>query len=96
MRSGLAVFDQADSASNLAVGDPPSFVSIAYVTADGRTVNTYDKSVIEPDPIGTSTLYKGGSVTGNEAFEVPTATAGQGVLAVRPGMLGDKVFVAVQ
>ena len=29
-------------------------------------------------------------------IEVPTATAAQGVLAVRPGMLGDKVFVAVK
>jgi hypothetical protein len=43
-----------------------------------------------------STLYKGGTVTGNKAIEVPTATAGQGVLAVRPGMLADKTFVAVQ
>jgi hypothetical protein len=77
-------------------GQTPSFVSIAYVTADGRTVNSFDKSVVEPDPIGSSILYKGGSVTGNEALEVPSATAGQGVLAVRPGMLGDKVFVAVK
>ncbi|WP_307480963.1 hypothetical protein [Pseudarthrobacter sulfonivorans] len=77
-------------------GQTPSFVSVEYVTEDGRTVNSYDKSVIEPDPIDSNTLYKGGSVTGNEAFEVPSATAGQGVLAVRPGMFGDKVFVAVK
>ena len=78
-------------------GQMPAFVSVEYVTADGRTVNAFAKSVIEPDPIDTtSALYKDGTATGNEAFEVPTATAGQGVLAVRPGMLADKVFVAVQ
>lgn len=77
-------------------GQTPSFVSIEYVTADGRTVNSYDNSVVEPDPISSNALYKGGSATGNQAFEVPSATAAQGVLAVRPGMFGDKVFVAVQ
>ncbi|MBD1538262.1 DUF4352 domain-containing protein [Arthrobacter sp. S13_S34] len=77
-------------------GQMPAFVSVEYVTADGRTINSFDKSVIEPDQINTtSTLYKDGTATGNTAFEVPSATAGQGVLAVRPGMLGDKVFVAV-
>ncbi|WP_426940086.1 hypothetical protein [Pseudarthrobacter sp. S6] len=77
-------------------GQTPSFVSVAYVTADGRTVNSYDKNVVEPDPISSNALYKDGSATGNEAFEVPSATAGQGVLAVRAGMLGDKVFVAAK
>lgn len=78
-------------------GQMPAFVSVEYVTADGRTVNDFAKHVVEPEPIDTtSTLYKGGTATGNTAFEVPSATAGQGVLAVRPGMLGDKVFIDVQ
>lgn len=78
-------------------GQMPAFVSIEYVTADGKTVNGLDKFVVAPEPIDTtSTLYTGGTATGNKAIEVPTATAGQGVLAVRPGMLADKVFVAVQ
>lgn len=77
-------------------GQTPSFVSVSYVTADGKTVNSYDKSVIEPDPISSNALYNGGSATGNEAFEVPSATASQGVLAVRAGMFGDKVFVAAK
>ena len=78
-------------------GETPAFVSIEYVTADGRTVSSLDSLVVPPDPIdSTSTLYTGGTATGNTAMEVPTATAGQGVLAVQPGMLGDKVFVAVQ
>lgn len=78
-------------------GQMPAFVSVEYVTADGRTINSFDKPVIEPEAINTtSALYKDGTATGNKAFEVPTATAGQGVLAVRPGMLADKAFVAAQ
>lgn len=78
-------------------GQMPAFVSLEYVTADGRTINSFDKTAIAPDAIDSSnTLYKDGTATGNVAFEVPSATAAQGVLAVRPGMLADKVFVAVQ
>lgn len=78
-------------------GQMPAFVSVDYVTADGTTVNKLDKLATAPKPIDTtSTLYKDGTATGNIAIEVPTATAGQGVLAVRPGMLADKVFVAVK
>ncbi|MGN7251908.1 DUF308 domain-containing protein [Arthrobacter sp. SAFR-014] len=78
-------------------GQMPAFVSVEYVTAKGTTVNGLDNPVVAPKPIDTtSTLYKDGTATGNMAIEVPTATAGQGVLAVRPGMLGDKVFVAVK
>lgn len=78
-------------------GQMPVFVSVEYVTAEGNTINSFDKLVIAPEPIdNTSTLYKGATATGNVVFEVPTATAGQGTLAVRPGMLGDKVFVAAK
>jgi hypothetical protein len=78
-------------------GQMPALVSVEYVTADGTTINSFDKSVMAPEAIDTtSTLYKDGTATGNVAFEVPSATAGQGVLAVRPGMLADKVFVAVK
>jgi hypothetical protein len=36
-----------------------------YVTADGRTMNNFDSSILEPDPLGTtSTLYKDGTATG--------------------------------
>lgn len=78
-------------------GRTPIFVSIEYVTADGATVSALDSVVLPPDPIdSTSTLYTDGTATGNAAMEVPTATAGQGVLAVQPGVVADKVFVAVQ
>lgn len=83
------------------IGDDPagqtnSFVSVEYVTTEGTTINSYDASAVVPDPIDNNTLYKDGTATGNTSFTVPTATAGQGVLAVRPGMFGDKIFVAVQ
>jgi hypothetical protein len=78
-------------------GQMPAFVSVDYVTPDGKTVNRLDNSAVAPEHIDTtSTLYKGGTATGNIAIQVPTATAGQGVLAVRPGMIADKVFVAVK
>jgi hypothetical protein len=78
-------------------GQMPAFVSLEYVTADGTTVNTFDSMAVAPEAIdSTSTLYTDGTATGNITFAVPTATAGQGVLAVRAGMLGDKIFVAVQ
>lgn len=78
-------------------GQMPAFVTVEYVTADGKTINSFDKFVTPPDPIdSTSTLYTDATATGNVVFEVPTATAGQGVLAVRAGMLGDKVFVATK
>jgi hypothetical protein len=78
-------------------GQMPAFVSVEYVNPDGTTVSGLDKFVIAREAIDTtSTLYTGATATGNLAIEVPSATAGKGVLAVRPGMLGDKVFVAVK
>ncbi len=72
-------------------------VSVDYVTADGNTVDGTKTFAVAPESIDSmSTLYKGATATGNKAFEVPGATAGQGVLAVRAGMLGDKVFVATK
>ncbi|WP_265980376.1 hypothetical protein [Arthrobacter sp. MI7-26] len=76
-------------------GQTPAFVSIEYVTPNGNTVN--GNFAVAPQSIDTmSTLYKNATATGNKAIEVPTVAAGQGVLAVRPGMLGDKIFVAVK
>lgn len=77
-------------------GQTPAFVSVDYVTADGKTINAFDHHVVAPEAIDSNTLYKGGTATGNVAIQVPSATAGQGVLAVRPGMIADKVFVAVK
>lgn len=76
-------------------GEYPAMVQIEYVTAGGVTVNLVDKFVVAPDAINsTSVLYTGATVTGNTAIQVPTPV--DGVLAVTPGVFGDKVFVAVQ
>ena len=75
-------------------GSIPAVVSLDYVTAGGVTVNGLDKFVVAPDPIDTlSTLYSGASATGNMAIQVPSPI--DGVLAVSPGLLADKVFVAL-
>ncbi len=81
-----------------AEGAMPAWVIVEYVTADGTTVTSYDSFVMPPDPAfdSTSTLYTDGAATGNIVFDVPSASAGAGVLAIQPGMLSDKVFVAVQ
>lgn len=82
---------------NDANGQMPAFVGMEYVTVDGTTVNSYDNYASPPEPFdSTSPLYTDGTSTGNVVFEVPTQTAGQGVLAVRPSVIGDKVFIAVQ
>ncbi|MGI9822735.1 DUF308 domain-containing protein [Agromyces sp. Marseille-Q5079] len=76
-------------------GQMPAFVGLEYVTADGVTVDGLDKMVVAPDAIDSmSTLYTGASAAGNAAIQVPSPA--DGVIAVRPGMIADKVFVAIQ
>jgi hypothetical protein len=78
-------------------GQMAAFVGVDYVTPDGVTIDSTDAIVVAPEPIDvTATLYNGGSITGNKALSVPSASAGEGVLAIRPGMIADTVFVAVQ
>lgn len=78
-------------------GQAPMFVSVHFVTADGVTVDGTESLSVAPDAIDTmTTLYNGGSVSGNTALSVPSATAQDGVLAVSPGITADKVFVAVK
>lgn len=77
-------------------GSMPAFVSLDYVTAAGATVDRLAKVVVAPDPEMSSmaALYTGASATGNIAIEAPSPV--DGVLAVTPGILSDKVFVAIQ
>lgn len=78
-----------------AEGGMPAFVGVEYVTAGGNTVDSTAKMVVAPDAIDTlSTLYEGASVTGNIVIQVPSPV--DGVLAVRPGMIADTVFVAIK
>ena len=75
-------------------GSMPAFVTIDYVSADGVTFDGLDKIVMGPDEMDTlTTLYNGGSVTGNAYLQVPSPA--DGVLAVTPGMFADTVFVAI-
>lgn len=76
-------------------GQFPASVGIDYVTADGVTVNSFDKIVLGPDELDSlSALYEGASATGNRTIQVPTPV--DGVLAISPGVIADKVFVAIK
>ncbi len=76
-------------------GQMPAFVGLEYVTAAGNTVDATAKLVVAPDAMDTmSTLYSGASATGNTVIQVPSPV--DGVIAVRAGMLADKVFVATK
>lgn len=84
------------------IGDDPDgshawMIGIDYVTPENTTVTSYDSSVVIPDSIHESNaLYTNGVATGNIVFEVPSDSARDGVLAVQPDFLGDKVFVALE
>lgn len=76
-------------------GQIPAMVGVDYVTGGGATVGLGSKVVVAPESIDVlSTLYNGGTTTGNTAMQVPSPV--DGVIVVRPGMVADKVFVAVQ
>ena len=78
-------------------GDTPAFVTIDFVTADGVTIDGADSIAVAPDAIDPlTTLYNGARVSGNVVRAVPSANAQNGVLAVSPGLVADKVFVAVK
>jgi hypothetical protein len=77
-------------------GQSPVFVGVEYVNPDGNTFDTTDVFVVGPDELDRlSTLYTGASATGNITLAIPSANSGQGVIAITPGLLEDKVFVAV-
>ena len=77
-------------------GQSPALIGVEYVTGSGTTVSSLEKLVVAPEPAidALGTLYNGGSATGNTALQVPSPP--DGVLAVRPGVIADKVFVAIQ
>lgn len=71
--------------------------TVAYVTPEGNTINSFDKTVVAPDAFDpVKALYEGATETGNVVFEVPSSSANKGVLAVQSDLMDqDKVFVAV-
>ena len=78
-------------------GTPAVDLGFDYVTVDGVKVGTLETFAVAPDAFDSLTeLYPGGTITGNQVFAVPSATAGEGTVAVRIGMFGDEVFFAAQ
>ncbi|UOQ56069.1 hypothetical protein MUN78_10170 [Leucobacter allii] len=85
------------NASVTYLGDDPAgqvpFSTIDYVSGAGNTISQAfvdtgsDFTMLDP-------LYGGATHTGETAFLVPAPV--DGVLAVTPGMMSDKMFVALQ
>lgn len=74
-----------------------AMVQVAYVTADGVTIDGTDSLAVAPEAFDSMTeLYTDASVTGNIVLAVPSATAAEGTIVVTPGLLADDVFYAVQ
>lgn len=70
-------------------------VAVAYVTATGEVVNSFDTLAVPPEPaFGMSELYAGASSTGNIVLQVPDPI--DGILRVTPGLLEGEVFVSIQ
>lgn len=78
-----------------AEGSTP-MLSVAYVSPDGNTFNSHDRTVVAPESFDSlSTLYEGASTSGNIALHVPTEGLEDGVLSVDASLFSDTVFVAV-
>ncbi|WP_336660810.1 hypothetical protein [Leucobacter sp. USHLN153] len=82
-------------------GDNPDgefpLVLVDYVTPGGNTVSMTDAIAVAPEPFSlVGTLYEGASATGNVPLAVPKEGLSEGLLAITPGMGGEKVFVAVK
>lgn len=69
-------------------------ISVAYVSAGGNVINSYDNMAVAPDGLGLDELYNGASTSGNVIFEV--AAGDDGLLRVQPGLFADEVFVAIR
>lgn len=77
-------------------GAMPAMVSTDLVTASGTTV-PYDVIAVYGDrSISTNKLYNGGTAMDTIIRTAPTAEVGGLVIAVKPGVLADTVFVATK
>lgn len=77
-------------------GETPTAI-VEYVSVDGQTFHSFDAPVVVPDELDTlTTLYEGGSETGNVAFSVPAESAGAGVFAISPEVFSEKKFFSAQ
>lgn len=88
-----AVYDGDD-----AQGSSP-WATVNFATADGTTIDGLDGSTLfvpEDQFDSLTTLYEGGSVTGDKIIEVPEGDWESGVLVVSPDLMSDDTFVAVK
>ncbi|QEE62393.1 hypothetical protein FVA74_13020 [Salinibacterium sp. dk2585] len=71
-----------------------AFVSVDYVTADGAVINTWDTTVVPPEPVfGRASMYAGATDAGNLVFAVPSSL--DGLIRVTPGVIADDAFFAI-
>lgn len=72
-----------------------AMVGIDYVSSTGEVINGLETLAVAPEPaLGIQEMFAGGQAVGNTVLMIPTGDSG--VLRVRPGMLADDVFVALQ
>ncbi|WP_426324998.1 hypothetical protein [Microbacterium sp. E-13] len=72
-------------------------IGVDYVTPTGETKTVADHSAVAPGGFDSSAeVYTGGTIAGNIVIAVPSATAADGVLAVKVDTFGDPAFVAVK
>lgn len=72
------------------------FIGIEYVAANGQTMKNEGIAVAPGAFDSLTNLYEDAETSGNKVIVVPVKNPEQGVLAVRPGLIGDRTFVAVQ
>lgn len=77
-------------------GEYPMY-QLSYVAADGNSFDSTSKLLVAPDQMDSfKKMFKGASATGNEVIAVKTSDIDKGVLAVKPDLFGDTVFVAIK
>lgn len=77
-------------------GRSPIGVGIDFVTKGGNTISSTDNFAVAPDSFNYfTTLYSGGTITGNQVFLVPSEERVYGTIAITPGFWAKKSFYRV-
>ncbi|SDZ56614.1 hypothetical protein SAMN05216554_0061 [Herbiconiux ginsengi] len=94
MQYGLVSIDA--TYTGVDAGDPGNAIRMSFVSAEGRTYDEFDVSVVTPNALfGQNEIYAGTSTTGNIAVLIPSTNAEQGVWALSVDF-GDPAFFAAQ
>ncbi len=84
------------------VGDDPQgetpLIPVSYVSPEGKTYQSHEVVLIEPDRFDMSTtLYDGADTSGNVGLSIPIEGKEEGTIVVQPDLYTDeKVFYAVK